>query len=89
MTHSKRPSNGQSLEFVEPEDAVAMQLLIWIRGVVESNRELVCALERLRRSYGLLLAGNSVTDGEEILWQVEGALKDAERSRTTVEDHPV
>jgi hypothetical protein len=66
-----------------------MQLLIWIRGVIESNRELVRVLERLQRSYKALLAGNSVTDGEEILWQVEGALKDAEISRTMLEDHPV
>ncbi len=81
MPRTKRPSPNKVLEFPVPQDDVGPQLLSWVRGVVRSNDEFVPALERLRRSYNVLLAGKPVTDAEEILWQVEGALKDAERSK--------
>jgi len=81
MSHAKKPSNEKVLEFTLPQDGIGPQLVRWVRGVVKSNNELVSALERLRRSYKTLLAEKPVTDAEEILWQVEGALGCAEKSR--------
>ncbi len=80
MSHAKKPSKKKVLEFTMPQDGIGPQLVSWVRAVVKSNNELVPALERLRRSYKVLLAGKSVTDAEEVLWQVEGALQDAEKS---------
>jgi hypothetical protein len=81
LTYTTRPLNKKPLQFPVAQDDVATRLLDWIRGIVQSNQELVSALDRLRLSYEALLAGTSVTDTEAILWQVEVALKDAERSR--------
>ncbi len=64
-----------------PADGIGPQLVSWVRGVVKSNDELVLALTRLRRSYKVLLAGKPDTDTEEVLWQVEGALQEAERAK--------
>jgi hypothetical protein len=89
MSHAKKPSNDQVLEFTVPQDGIGPQLVSWVRGVVRSNNELVPALERLRRSYKMLLAGKPVTDAEEVLWQVDGALKDAEASRNFFDLHSV
>jgi hypothetical protein len=59
---------------------VGLELVDWVRTIVQSNQELVSVLERLRCSYTLLLAGTSITDAEEILWQVDGALLNVKRS---------
>jgi hypothetical protein len=80
MSHAGKRSSNKMLEFAMPKEGIGPQLVKWVRGVVRSNDQLVPALERLRSSHKALLAGKSVTDSEEILWQVEGALKDAERS---------
>jgi hypothetical protein len=53
----------------------------WIREVAASNNELVDALNRLRLSYKVLLAGEPVTDAHEILRQVEGALRSAGKAK--------
>jgi hypothetical protein len=87
MSHAKKPLNNKVLEFTVPQDGIGPQLVSWVRGVVKSNNELVPALERLRRSYKMLLAGKPVTDAEEILWQVDGALKDAEAARNFFDLH--
>lgn len=80
MSNAKKPSKEKVLEFTMPQDGIGPQLVRWVRGVVKSNNELVPALERIRLSYKVLLAGNPVTDAEEVLWQVEGALRDAKQS---------
>jgi hypothetical protein len=80
MSHAGKRSSNKMLEFAMPKEGIGPQLVKWVRGVVRSNNQLVPALERLRSSYKALLVGKSVTDSEEILWQVEGALKDAERA---------
>jgi hypothetical protein len=41
-------------------------LASWIREVVQSNSELVPALERLRRSYRVLQAGKPVTQSGSV-----------------------
>lgn len=87
MSHAKKPLNNKVLEFTVPQSGIGPQLVSWVRGLVKSNNELVPALERLRRSYNMLLAGKAVTDAEEVLWQVEGALKSAEAARTFFASH--
>lgn len=79
MSHTKEPQADNVLKFVTTQDETERQLLNWIRGVVESNNKLVPALERLRQSYRAILAGNPATNADEVLWQVETALKHAER----------
>jgi hypothetical protein len=79
MSNTKESQAKRVLEFVTTQDDVERQLLNWIRGVVENNNKLVQALERLRHSYRILLAGRPITDAEDVLWQVETALEDAER----------
>jgi hypothetical protein len=84
MTYAPRPPNKKPLRFPVPHDDVTTRLLNWIRGVIQSNHELVDALERLRFSYKEHLAGRSLRDAETILWQVEFALKNAERSKNAL-----
>jgi hypothetical protein len=86
MAHARKPSN-KLLEFTVPQDGIGLQLVTWVRGIVKSNSELVSALSRLRRSYEALLAGMPVTDAEELLWQVEGALREADRCKNAFAWH--
>jgi hypothetical protein len=85
MTNATKPPNKKLLGFPGSRDSVETKLLSWIRGIVQSNDELVDALEHLRRSYNVLQAGKSVPDSAEILWKVEVALSDAKRSRNALE----
>jgi hypothetical protein len=84
MTDSTRPLKKKLLTLPVAQDDVETQLLSWIRGVVQSNHELVGAMKCLRHSYKALLAGKSVTDAEEILWQVEVALMGREESKNVL-----
>jgi hypothetical protein len=78
MPHVNKPSLRSLLEFAVTQESIETQLAFWIRELIQSNSELVPALERLRYSYKVLQAGKPVTDAEEVLWHVERALKDAE-----------
>jgi hypothetical protein len=84
MTNAKNPPDKKLLGFPESQESVETKLFSWIRGVVLSNDQLVGALERLRGSYKLLQTGKSVPDAAEILWAVEVALSDAEKSRSAL-----
>jgi hypothetical protein len=84
MTDSTRPLKKKLLTLPVPQDDVETKLLTWIRGVVWSNYDLIGTMKRLRHSYKALLAGKSVTDAEEILWQVKVALMDTERSKNVL-----
>jgi hypothetical protein len=83
MTNVKKPPSKKLIGFPASQDSVDTVLLRWVRGIVLSNDQLV-ALEHLRSSYKVLQAGKSVPDAAEILWQVEVALRDAERSRSAL-----
>jgi hypothetical protein len=85
MTHTTRYPKKKPLLFPVPQDDVEERILTWIRGIVQSNHQLVGVLERLRHSYKALLAGKPVTDSEKILWQVEVAVKDAEKSKKALD----
>jgi hypothetical protein len=80
MANAKKSPN-RVLEFTMLGDGIGPQLVSWVRGIVKSNDELVLALTRLRRSHKMLLAGKPDPDTEEVLWQVEGALQEAERAK--------
>jgi hypothetical protein len=77
MPKVNKPSARKLIEFSLTEESSETQLASWVRELVQSNNELVPALERLRRSYRVLQADKPVTDAEEVLWQVQQALKDA------------
>jgi hypothetical protein len=84
MTNAKKPLDKKLLGFPECQESIEAKLLSWIRGVVQSNDQLVDALDRLHGSYKVLQTGKSVPDAAEILWQAEVALSDAERSRNSL-----
>ena len=84
MTIAKKLPDKKVLGFPTSGESVETKLLGWIRGVLQSNDQLVEALEHLRRSYKVLQTGKSVLDAPEILWQVEVALSDAQRSRNAL-----
>jgi hypothetical protein len=84
MTNAKKSPGKKLLGFPDSQDSAETKLLRWVRGVVLSNDQLVDALERLRSSYKVLQTGNSVPDAAETLWEVEAALRDAERSRSAL-----
>ena len=63
-----------------PRIVIDSQIEHWIRWTLESNIALAAALKRLRDSYMLLQAGNAEKDADEILAQVEAALKTVEKS---------
>jgi hypothetical protein len=73
MNETKKPPSSET---GFPQD-VEIKLVNWVRGVAESNDELVHALNRLRVSYKALLSGESVTDAPEILREVEDVLTGA------------
>jgi hypothetical protein len=84
MANARKLPDKKLLGFPALHGSVEMKLLGWIRGVLQSNDQLVEALEHLRRSYKVLQTGKSVPDAAEILWQVELALSDAQRSRNAL-----
>jgi hypothetical protein len=64
MNDMKKPPSSEMLKpCIHPD--VEMKLVNWIRGVAESNNELVQALSRLRVSYKVLLGGESVPDAQK------------------------
>ena len=80
MDEPKKAPGRELLDSHVPDD-VERQLVQWIRGIVDSNNELVDALSRLRLSYKVLLNGEPVTDAPESLRQVEGALRSADKAK--------
>ena len=65
------------VEVTEPQSAIEHQLDQWIKQVSGANNELATALNRLKRSFELLLAGQKIADANEVLSQAERALKSA------------
>jgi hypothetical protein len=80
MNEPKKPPGSEFLDTGFPRDT-EMKLVNWVRGVAESNDELVHALNRLRVSYKVLLSGESVTDAPEILREVEDAQTGAVKAK--------
>jgi hypothetical protein len=80
MYRVNRPSHRKLIALPVTQESIETQLALWVRELVQRNSKLVPALERLRCSYSLLQTGKPVTDAEDVLWQVERALKHVEIS---------
>jgi hypothetical protein len=65
------------VEVTQPQSAIEHQLDKWVKQVSEANDELATALNRLKHSFELLLSGQTIADANEVLSQVERALKSA------------
>ncbi len=74
---AKRPDDGVPASSV-PQIVIDTQLEHWIRWTLESNIALSAALKLLRDSYELVRAGKTAEDAEEILAEVEAALRTVE-----------
>jgi hypothetical protein len=75
-------SSCKVLPFAKPQASVEGELEKWFRGVMQSNHDLVSALERLRDSYKELLAEKPVTEADHaVLMAVEITLRNARNAR--------
>jgi hypothetical protein len=76
-------TRGKVLPFVAGEPSPEGQLEKWFLGIMQSNRDLISALERLRDSYRILLADKVPDEAEQaILLAVEITLRNARNART-------
>ena len=70
------------LPFVAPEAAVEGKLEKWFRGVIQSNYDLMAALERLRDSYERQ-AKKPLTEADRaVLMAVQITLQNAKNARS-------
>jgi hypothetical protein len=75
-------NSGKLLQFVTDEPSPEGQLEKWFLGVMQSNRDLITALERLRDSYKSLLADKVLSDADQaVLLAVEITLRNARNAR--------
>jgi hypothetical protein len=75
-------TSAKVLEFVAPQASVEGQLEKWFRGVMQSNHDLIFALERLRDSYKGLLGPKVMTEADQaVLLAVEITLRNARNAR--------
>jgi hypothetical protein len=73
---------GKVLPFVTGAPSPEGQLEKWFLGVMQSNRDLISALERLRDSYKMLLADKVVGEADQaVLLAVEITLRNARNAR--------
>jgi hypothetical protein len=81
MINSNNPP-CKVLPFVAPEAVVEGKLEKWFRGVVQSNYDLMTALERLRDSYERQ-AKKPLTEADRaVLMAVQVTLQNAKNART-------
>ena len=69
------------LPFVVPEPSREGQLEKWFRGVMQSNKDLMTALERLRDSYERLVVQPISEADQAILLAVEITLNNARNAQ--------
>ena len=70
------------LQFEQSKASIEGELEKWFRGVMQSNHDLMSALERLRDSYRRLLAQRTVTEVDTaVLMAVEVTLRNARNAR--------
>jgi hypothetical protein len=68
----------------ETQSSVEEDLVAWMKGTVHTCQELVSVLERLRNSYKAILTESVASDADEILTNVEEALRNAKNVRDLV-----
>jgi hypothetical protein len=64
MAKTNKATNN-ILPFVVPQASMEGKLEKWFRGVIQSNKDLISALERLRDSHEALLAERPMTDADQ------------------------
>jgi hypothetical protein len=75
-------ASAKVLQFAQPQASIEGELEKWFRGVMQSNHDLMSALERLRDSYKGLLAQKKVTETDQaVLMAVEITLRNARNAR--------
>jgi hypothetical protein len=75
-------ASGKILPFVSGQPSPEGQLEKWFLGVMQSNHDLISALERLRDSYKRLLADKVLGEAEQaVLLAVEITLRNARNAR--------
>ncbi len=81
MINSNNPP-CKVLPFTSPQASLEGKLEKWFRGVMQSNRDLITALERLRDSYQKL-AKKPLTEADQaVLLAVQITLNDARNAQT-------
>ncbi len=80
MNKSNSPS-ARILPFASPQASIEGGLERWFRGVIQSNRDLVTALERLRDSYEKLAAKPLTEADEAVLLAVQITLNEARNAQ--------
>jgi hypothetical protein len=74
--------SGKVLQFAKPQVSAEGELEKWFRGVMQSNHDLMSALERLRDSYKGLLVQKNITEADHaVLMAVEITLRNARNAR--------
>jgi hypothetical protein len=75
-------ASGKVLPFVTPQASQEGKLEKWFRGVIQSNQDLVTALERLRDSYQELLTEKPFSEADQaVLLAVQITLNNARKAR--------
>ena len=73
---------GKVLPFVVPAASQEGKLEKWFRGIIQSNQDLVTALERLRDSYQALLKDKPFSEADQaVLIAVQVTLSNAKKAR--------
>ena len=74
--------SSKVLQFAKPQVSAEGELEKWFRGVMQSNHDLMSALERLRDSYKGLLVQKNITEADHaVLMAVEITLRNARNAR--------
>jgi hypothetical protein len=66
MIETKKVS-GKILKFAPPQPTAEGKLEKWFRGVVQSNQDLMTALERLSDSYKELLGDKPLSEKDQVV----------------------
>ena len=81
MAKSNKASS-KVLPFVVPQASMEGKLEKWFRGVIQSNKDLISALERLRDSHKQLLAEKPMTEADQaVLLAVQITLNNARNAQ--------
>jgi hypothetical protein len=70
-------TSAKILPFAAPQQSREGQLEKWFRGVIQSNHDLIAALEGLRDSYQVLMQRQASEADEAVLLAVEVTLSRA------------
>ncbi len=81
MIKSKSPS-AKILPFTAPQASIEGKLEKWFRGVIQSNRDLMTALERLAAQYEKLAIKPLNEADQAVLLAVQITLNEARNAQT-------